>query len=78
MARPAVRVDELHDVAQMSFEELRTYLEHGEPEDLDAYSPVSRVWPMGFAWSSYRKRKRNFAQTKRFVSPSQERAGVGR
>ena len=53
MARPPVTVSELCEGASMSLEEANSCLEEGSALDSSCFYPVSKVWPMGFSWSSY-------------------------
>lgn len=53
MGRPPVTIDELVNIAGMSPQEIAIYLEPSETMGFDSYFPVSHVFPMGFAWSSY-------------------------
>ena len=52
MGRPSVTLQELRDIADMSAQEVQSYLEEGSQLSNTVF-PVSKVWPMGFSWSSY-------------------------
>ena len=53
MGRPAVSVAELMDIGGLASEEVAGFLEHESEMGATKFFPVSRVWPMGFSWSSY-------------------------
>ena len=54
MGRPPLRVRELLEASDADRAELESYLRDGSrlPDHALVY-PVSRVWPMGFSWSSF-------------------------
>ena len=52
--RPPILIKELIDICGMTSDEIASFLPDGaraRPDDV--YYPVSRVWCMGFAWSSF-------------------------
>ena len=53
MARPPVTARELVREAGMSYAEIERFLELQTDASARWLYPVSRVWPMGFSWSSY-------------------------
>eukprot|EP00438_Fugacium_kawagutii_P006402 Skav224255 [mRNA] locus=scaffold2636:65958:71034:+ [translate_table: standard] len=53
MGRPAVSISELTDIGGLASDEVASFLEYGSDMEAIMFFPVSRVWPMGFSWSSY-------------------------
>ena len=53
MARPPVTTEELAKIGGLTESEQAAVLESGESWRDGPYYPVSRVWPMGFSWSSF-------------------------
>mmetsp|Transcript_39239 Transcript_39239/g.104782 ORF Transcript_39239/g.104782 Transcript_39239/m.104782 type:complete len:816 (+) Transcript_39239:142-2589(+) len=52
-ARPSVTQQELYKWGGFTSAELRDHFEPGTSLEHQVLWPVSRVWPMGFSWSSY-------------------------
>ncbi len=53
MGRPSVSTKELVAIGGLSMSELLAFIEPGSDFSVTQWWPVSRVWSMGFAWSSY-------------------------
>ena len=53
MGRPPVTLQELSEIGGMSAREAASFMEDGSVMSPECMFPVSKVWPMGFSWSSF-------------------------